>query len=140
MREIKFRAWDNNSKIMISDQITIQANGTFTVIDKYNESVEAYNGDDIGSQFFLMQYTGLKDKNGVEIYEGDVLRWHDENLEVIWGKVGWDLSSSLFKYPHQGWNKKPSCYEVNTTGYTTKSKVIGNIHENPGLLTKEGSK
>lgn len=62
MREIKFRAWEKEAKVMCSsnefDSLTIvlDANGAFRQ-----------------DQFILMQYTGLKDKNGVEIYEGDIL-------------------------------------------------------------------
>lgn len=94
-----------------------------------------YSDFDI-DRFILMQFTGLHDKNGKEVYEGDILKWRDSDsvLEVSWGHVGWDLVSQIFKYPHQGWKDRPSCGEVNVIGYIKKSIVIGNIYENPELL------
>lgn len=82
--------------------------------------------------FELNQYTGLTDKNGKEIYEGDVLLWNERKLEVRWGNAGWGLHSDLFK--SFGHPNGDTCNPYNTPGYTPKSEIIGNIYENPELL------
>jgi len=114
MRELKFRAWNNVTKGMISDvQDELLIGAVSSIPD-----------------LFLMQYTGLKDKNGVEIYEGDIVQrknWH-ENSD---GKTVLSEANSYMK-------KWAVIYEIGSVwqGYTVDSKdeVIGNIYQNPELL------
>lgn len=75
--------------------------------------------DDIGTVTCRRQYTGLKDCNGKEIYEGDVLEWENGNR----ANVFYDPYSASYSPNFNNW--KPN-----------KTKVIGNIHENPELLEK----
>ena len=63
MREIKFRAWDSFNKIMMFSESYISV-----LLAYYLKGKQPPSG-------ILMQYTGLKDKNGKEIYEGDIVRW-----------------------------------------------------------------
>lgn len=102
MREIKFRVWDN-------------AREMFTAVNPFC----GFDGNrlraDDGTRFILMQYTGLKDKNGKEIYEGDVLGSDMGNIEVWWSRK------------EQGW--RPFVLE-----FGTEWEVIGNIYENPELI------
>ncbi|MFA6281877.1 MAG: YopX family protein [Candidatus Omnitrophota bacterium] len=133
-REIKFRAWDNNSKFYVSqNNIKIFAEGSFEVWDEIND-VLAYNKDHIGSDFILMQYTGLKDKNGKEIYEGDIFR--------CWGRNGFveQAASGLWILSFSEMDNDCVCLSSDYDKSTNKlwrckdEEIIGNIHENPELL------
>jgi len=113
-REIKFRAWnkkDSNLKDRMIQQATITNNGLVVMPD----------GDEWDIP--LMQYTGLKDKNGKEIYEGDIVMGMHGDTAVI-GQVRYTEESI---YPTYGWDIMIQ--------YPQKSiEVIGNIYENPELL------
>lgn len=69
------------------------------------------------------QYTGLKDKNGKEIYEGDIVEYKDESSRVNRLVVKWNGIDASFDF---GW--------VRTRYASTNGEVIGNIYENPDLL------
>ena len=112
MREIKFRAWDFQKKEWASRYCDEIIGGLELPIHDYFKS----NGREI-TRWDFQQYTGLKDKNGVEVYEDDVT-----NL----GVVMWDDKELQFTIDG-----------IPITGYDTKTyplEVIGNIHENPELL------
>lgn len=107
MREIKFRAWDKENKKIV-DVIDFSC---MNYPDKYE----------------VMQYTGLLDKNGKEIYEGDVVNI-DRNIV---NEVG-DESSETIEGVEIKWNYE----QLQQLTYDIEGiKVIGNIYENPDLLT-----
>lgn len=119
MKEIKFRAWDNCAKQMIYKHYYIGFSGE---IKPYNDSL------------ILMQYTGLKDKNGKEIYEGDICIIYEltNTREVGKGLVVYDELECLYAI-----DKTPLQYHVYNTATNNPRaclKVIGNIYENPELL------
>ena len=128
MREIKFRAWDKDRKEMI------KVNTIY-----FNNSNGLYINSLLAENMQLMQYTGLKDKYGVEIYEGDIVSctygiWHEEpnGLSRI-GDIVYDIKSCSFRI-----RIKNSAVLV--AFYDTTSKdivVIGNIYDNPELLGVE---
>ncbi len=129
MREIKFRAWDNLSKSWqpwrTPYQVENGAKELFT-LDETTGNVYFSRGDVV-----LMQYTGLKDKNGVEIYEGDIIapvepsaKKHNREVRFVDGAFSYSLDGHL----------KPNYYSQITQGKANLFKVIGNIHENPELL------
>jgi len=117
MREIKFRAWDNGE--MLNDVIPTNYGEIITVHPMINDlklrKVDA-----------IMQYTGLKDKNGKEIYEGDIVEKNEGEYsrEVIeYGGEQTDYESGGYAYG--------IFLEWSIDSYI----VIGNIYENPELLT-----
>jgi uncharacterized phage protein (TIGR01671 family) len=119
MREIKFRAWDIINRKMykcagfLSGQvIIIEDDGK--VLGKNDEG------------FILMQFTGLKDKHGKEIYEGDIIQY-DYDLHLQYPKEV-KYQDGMFRKvsQRQQWN----ALYIDIDRY----EVIGNIYENPGLI------
>jgi len=110
VREIKFRAWNKIYEIMIP-------NGGWEGIYDFKDDV-----------FIWQQFTGLKDKNGKEIYEGDILEWQTEDGEKVSGP-------SVVEY----W-EGDACFTETpilngfSSSHTAWYKIIGNIHENPEVL------
>lgn len=122
MREIKFRAWDNQSKRMINVQRMI-ATRIGCLVSEY---LQGEDGDYI-SDYELMQYTGLKDKNGREIYEGDIVSMMPEGYASIPAEVRITERGVMF---HRLDGDYPDLLVADWEG----AIVIGNIYENPELL------
>ena len=143
MRKIKFRAWDKKSKKM--RQVTEIVFNTGFYMEKNDNSVKLIwvKGQDIienkeiqmqrEKDYILMQYTGLKDKNGVEIYEGDIVaeRGHYCNSDkIIYQKIQWKENYSCWlRGEYQRLTPK------NIKQY--QIEVVGNIYDNPDLLKGE---
>ena len=128
MRKIKFRAWDKvNNRMCKVLNIAPSDDGTCSVqgVAVIGLGVSITTGID----FELMQYTGLKDKNGKEIYEGDIVKANINNVVSI-GKVvyidDWAMFQTEFTIGNIG---RYNCYEAD--------EVIGNIYETPELLDKD---
>ena len=131
MREIKFRAWDRKRGRMRfgNDNLLISLGGLLFWDVGYKEPDML--GEDESQDYTLMQYTGLKDKNGVGIYEGDVLSSH----EPRWPAAGHQDCSGVVawrdEYAHYGCGR----WKLDTGNINyLQLEVIGNIHENPELL------
>jgi uncharacterized phage protein (TIGR01671 family) len=130
-REIKFRSYTPSGMVEI-DKIVFKTGMA------YFEDVLRYQGIDM-EEFPLMQYTGLKDKDGKEIYEGDIVesfRFDDPEFrsEVFYknGAFGyksyvWEVFISFASNENYKWRDDKS----------ENIKVIGNIYENPELLEVE---
>lgn len=128
-REIKFRAWNKEKKIMCYDNE-----------DKTEEYFDGINSTEIGfinhrlsipkddsdwyfrSRYDVMQYTGLKDKNGKEIFEGDIVKcFKIHNSIVCMAEYAWGLKTKTLGF-------------IPFSEIYGHFEVIGNIYENPELL------
>jgi len=117
MREIKFRAWDALHKEMVFIDM-------YTLLDGYRTCDFRVLFQE-GSLSESMQFTGLHDKNGKEIYEGDILDGHcDGVVKVIWKDTSWEVEFA----DGAGIGLDEMCM-----WFGNNSEVIGNIYENPEL-------
>lgn len=120
MREIKFRAWNKKKKEM-------ELLGSLSAI-------YACEGDCIETDNLIyLQFTGLKDKNGKEVYEGDIIR-HNTNINSPFSKKYTLVIEDLFEFfEDKGYALSELCESYNPENL----EVIGNIYENPELLKEE---
>lgn len=123
---LRFRAWDKEFKEMV--QVDALVLDEQVIKATYNNG----NGvkDDL-KNYVLMQSTGLTDKNGKEIFEGDILsiETDEENVKV---EVSWDSKHALFVFESKKYNEKEALgelFEDNSYPF----KIIGNRYEHPEL-------
>jgi uncharacterized phage protein (TIGR01671 family) len=119
MRELKFRVWD----VKLNEYVPKRELDRNFGLD-FNGELRCLIASREKDPFILQQYTGLTDKNGKEIYEGDIinLKFGELNANLV---VKWDKYMGL-KYHNGGWT---SLVHVDTHG-----EVIGNIFEHENLL------
>jgi uncharacterized phage protein (TIGR01671 family) len=129
-RLIKFRAWVPLLQKMfysddMEDDYTIQVGADAVELITYDDTLQEY----VKIEADINQFTGLTDRHGIDIYEGDVLCENDSIsicFEVKWAssyckfKLDWTRTSAAIQYPE--WNRG------------IRMSVIGNIHQNPHLL------
>lgn len=129
MREIKFRAWDKIAKKLY------EIDGLW-----FEEESVTFEGDGLGPQnkgrYVLQQYTGLKDKNDVEIYEGDIVA-SIERPDIWQALIYFEFGGYRIKDPQNRvggqYNMYGLLYDI-VGDEGNDYEIIGNIYENPELL------
>ncbi|MGJ0736242.1 YopX family protein [Lacticaseibacillus rhamnosus] len=125
-REIKFRAWNKKDKVMVDvAAMNFGPSGLWSLIEDADDAELQ-----LEDNYEIMQYTGLKDKNGWEIYEGDIVRTGEDNIgdpdptigQVIMREGSWLIENE----------KKQE--EIGLFSEITSREVIGNIFEDNQLL------
>ena len=130
MRDIKFRCWDTENKQMLKVQ-ELDFEDTFyggrlsIRTDQYNDYFDI-------EDMILMQYTGLKDKNGKEIYEGDIVKFRfkedREEFPDLIGYIEYQSTFAAFRIMSNQGSFKIDITEIKFI------EVIGNIYDNKNLL------
>jgi len=135
MREIKFRAWNKIDKFMWYSDIQL-----LRILRLYILDLDEY--DDLKKENFeLMQYTGLKDKNGKEIYEGDIIKRYNKpncKCETCKNKLDYIMTGYI------SYDENMACYITIGEDYRNGLafgnfeneiiEIIGDIYENPEFV------
>lgn len=127
MRELKFRAWDKNYQRMTPVDIIRYFDNTLVAIGNYSGFWDAINPEE---NYVLMQYTGTRDMNGEEVWEGDFVKWSNDLMLVEWLQYGFQLRHIVSRaVPGKvtiGW--LPLAPEL-----SNRITVVGNLYENKDL-------
>lgn len=140
----KFRAWDKVEKEWLSIRtIGFDDDGSLWYLqawdDNENDIDPPYLEDDLGVKWELLQSTGLKDKNDVEIFEGDVVKVKAEDPEPKIRADRYETGVIIYAYGSFDIETKPNTVsglipESNLTDIRLTFEVIGNIYQHPHLL------
>jgi len=143
MRELKFRVWDKLEKRFIYPDKGYQGHYALTLDGKFYNLQNGSGGD----EYTVQQYTELKDLNGVEIYEGDILKCPNTLNISLYGEFSY--REVIWKYDSFTWvlNSKRALMEFDVAfgsdgdfvDHSSENlkitvEVVGNIFENPELL------
>jgi hypothetical protein len=117
-RELRVRAWDRSKKEWVTAKLDSMRAWTISNGQHLSDDMEPWE-----------QYTGLKDKNGKEIYEGDILIWVYEGKKIDGPSVVeyWEGDACWMEVPTLNGMSSAHCEHY---------EVIGNIHENPELVSE----
>jgi uncharacterized phage protein (TIGR01671 family) len=129
-REIEFRAWDSDFKLMLYEF----TDDGYSVDMQYGKLVVgSYDGNDDYFELPLMQFTGLLDKNGNKCFDGDIVKlngWGRTSVNAGYTSIIWDIDVI-------GWNFENSNYAEDRYDFrkaVSHCEVVGNIYETPELL------
>ena len=135
MREIKFRVWDIKEKRMTAVNLTSMDEDCMPVPPKWwDDIIHPFDEEEC----ILMQYTGLKDKNGKEIFEGDILDgllYREPTRQVVEFSAGFEGDGMIMG----GWYLSFDDEWDDDESYNPprpNAVIIGNIYENPDLEVK----
>lgn len=126
-RPIKFRVWDVQSEKMFEPK-------------EISNNLICCTPEDDDEQFFVhMEFTGLLDKNGKELWEGDIIRWDFEKLpEIVTHTLSWDGRLNPDTAPFMSaWGSTDGRYFktfMNVFDSRRYAVVVGNVYQNPELI------
>ena len=141
----KFRAWDKEEKEMFLPETENNSDSFFTGIEDGKLLCQDLEDENPNERYVLMQYTGLKDRKGVEVFKGDIVKVHKftqelgENMGVCEGekefiaKIEFSMYGGI--YLEAGENNSGALWEYENGFHEESIEVIGNIYENQELLT-----
>lgn len=138
MQDLKVRVWDEEYQSMLTDDdvnIRIESGR----ISAYEDVFEEWGMEqrEIKNPIFL-RYTGLKDRNGREIYDGDILSWREHVRMYGTDLNKWVTEKVPVRFDDTG--AMFLCGDDFLFKYNEKAEVIGNIYENPELLEEQHGK
>ena len=149
MRDLEFRVWDKkHERFLQGGEIIFGLYGEADIVVNINE--QSYdNGENRQQDFIIQQGTGLKDKNGVKIFEGDIVRFNGarkytdikSNIFEVVFRFGFELSNDETNEKYDDGLYFGDCHlfaysQVKVNGYDIE--VIGNIYENKELSHNTG--
>ena len=151
MREIEFRAWDKVSKEWIFTDPNIEHMegfslfGEIMLLGEWSNVLNRFilqQNDRKPNDLVVEQYTGLKDKNGKKIFEGDIINvrnWGVSDNEILCvAQVLWDDDDHGWTWRSKAGNYSGTPkFEIDVYDRWRNIEIIGNIHENPNLLNHE---
>lgn len=126
MREIKFRAWDKVQQRMLAPACPMFNGGI-----AWGEGGGCYDSSQEG--FVVEQFTGLKDRNGQDVYEGDILKCLDSMTpdEFVTNEVRFCAGAFVLWCGEKGYIP---LFWILRKGWDDRMEVVGNIHENPEIF------
>jgi uncharacterized phage protein (TIGR01671 family) len=142
MREIKFRAWLRSESKMCDIMVMTFGVGAFLIGAQPGADYLTSDGKSMvfvptngrfcnSGEFELIQYTGLEDRNGNKIFEGDLLIAMSENVGVM--TVYYESGAFYCKNKYNKWGLLSRCFDADIQKLYSPF-VVGNIYENPELL------
>lgn len=141
MRDIKFRGKTINGEWVYGNLVQGNDDTGCCIIDYANHETDTYSWNEVHPDS-VGEYTGLKDKNGNEIYEGDIVKWDDNSNGKYWRvavvEINPDIRFRIVKNTtHELSTKDGYIFEYGNFIYTDTHNhltIVGNIHQNPELL------
>jgi len=149
MREIKFRAYDEQNKQMHYDfeWVSSGKEGNDWIVfrsdlQKLSSKPHPFSNPYFKQQYKIMQHTGLNDSKGADIYEGDLVNDGKNVMEVFWQdqrqgihgvQENGGIAQFSTRYPKEMWDKE-LFVPVKCSLHHPQIEVVGNIHENPELI------
>lgn len=138
-REIKFRVWDKNTKkFLFQEDFAIRGDGLYILTWDWHHDYGKSWGFPRDDEYVIQQYTGLEDKNGKEIYEGDFIKYEHPNDDQCVSRNTTNIV--LVRWSEENEDNHPGFRIVDLWGQYGEREVVGNIFENPELLKNEHQK
>jgi uncharacterized phage protein (TIGR01671 family) len=142
-KEMKYPGWEDNEYVRYEDDTTMQKAGYFLLNQQgklfCNDGIVL---DDWNDSYKIMFFTGRKDKNGKEIYNGDIVKWETHYYD--WNKPDGEENIPITRISHIVWRNVGFWVEEEHFGWEGESmwkwdelEVIGNIYENEKLLKQQ---